>query len=86
VYPFLARVPASARFTPRPGEIAAVLTPPASALVDPARRRTELFLSPGWPQPRRAECVDVDGHLLWGLTLRLLDMVLPRLLAGGWQV
>jgi 8-oxo-dGTP pyrophosphatase MutT (NUDIX family) len=86
VYPFLARVPAGARFTPRPGEIAGVLTPLASTLVDPARRRTELFSFPSWPQPQRSECVDVDGHLLWGLTLRLLDTVLPRLLAGGWQV
>lgn len=86
VHPFLARVPAGARWRPRPGEIAAVVTPLARTLADPARRRTEMLSFPTWPQPRAAECVDVDGHLLWGLTLRLLDTVLPRLLAGEWEV
>lgn len=86
VHPFLARVPANARWRPQPGEIAAVVTPLASALADPARRRTRVLSFPTWPQPRPAECVDVDGHLLWGLTLRLLDTVLPRLLAREWAV
>jgi len=86
VHPFLARVPATARWRPMPGEITAVVTPLARALADPTRRRTEMLSFPTWPQPRPAECVDVDGHLLWGLTLRLLDTVLPRLLAGEWTV
>ena len=86
VHPFLARVPAGARWRRRPGEISAVVTPLASTLADPARRRNELFAFPTWPQPRMAECVDVDGHLLWGFTLRLLDTVLPRLLAGEWEI
>ena len=30
--------------------------------------------------------IDVDGHVLWGMTLRLLDELLPRLLAGEWAI
>jgi 8-oxo-dGTP pyrophosphatase MutT (NUDIX family) len=86
VHPFLARVPAGARWRPRPGEIAAVVTPLARTLADPTRRRTEMLSFPTWSRLRPAECVDVDGHLLWGLTLRLLDTVLPRLLAGEWAI
>ena len=39
-----------------------------------------------WPEPLRAVCVPVETHLLWGLTLRLLDGVGPRLLAGEWEL
>jgi len=28
----------------------------------------------------------VEGHLLWGLTLRILEPVLPRALAGEWLI
>jgi 8-oxo-dGTP pyrophosphatase MutT (NUDIX family) len=86
IHPFLAQVPANARWRPRPGEITAAVTPLASVLADPARRRTEVLSFPTWPAPRPVECVDIDGHLLWGLTLRLLDTVLPRLLAGEWPL
>ena len=30
--------------------------------------------------------IDVEGHVLWGMTLRLLDDLVPRLLAGEWDV
>jgi hypothetical protein len=42
---------------------------------------------PAWPEDRIVACVEVTGgHLLWGLTLRILDPVLPRLLAGEWAI
>ena len=30
--------------------------------------------------------IDVEGHVLWGMTLRLLDDLVPRLLASEWVV
>jgi len=34
-----------------------------------------------WPEPRRVQCVELeDGYLLWGLTQRLLEPLLPKLL------
>jgi hypothetical protein len=27
-----------------------------------------------------------DGRLVWGLTLRLLDPLVPRLLGGEWDI
>jgi hypothetical protein len=41
---------------------------------------------PSWSEPRLTDCVEVNDHLLWGFTLRVLDAVVPRLLAGTWQV
>ena len=32
------------------------------------------------------EGIDVEGHVLWGMTLRMLDDVVPRLLAGEWPL
>lgn len=86
VHPFVARVPADVVWRPRAGEIDGVVTPRVADVADPDLRREEELSSPGWPEPRVAECVPVEGRRLWGLTLRLLDGVAPRLLAGEWEV
>jgi 8-oxo-dGTP pyrophosphatase MutT (NUDIX family) len=86
VHPFLARVRAPERWSLAAGEITRVLTPPVRTLADPAARSEAVLSFPSWPEPQRVECIPLDGHVLWGLTLRLLDAVLPRLLAGEWIV
>ena len=87
VHPYLARVRPPVRWRFAPGEIAGVVTPLVRTLADPAARREQLFSFPSWPEPRRVDCIPLeDGHLLWGLTLRLLDAVVPRLLAGEWGI
>ena len=65
-------------------EIVGVLTPSARAL-DPTARGMLPFSSLRFPS-RSSYGIDVDGHVLWGLTLRLLDDLVPRLLAGEWDV
>jgi len=56
-------------------------------LADPSLRREQLLSFPSWPEPRRLECLELDdGYLLWGLTLRLLEPLLPRLLSGEFAI
>ena len=87
VHPFLARVPPQPEWQGASGEITGVVTPAVRALTDPASRREQRMSFPTWPEDRIVECVEVTGdHLLWGLTLRILDPVLPRLLAGEWAI
>jgi 8-oxo-dGTP pyrophosphatase MutT (NUDIX family) len=87
VHPYLALVATERAWRPRSDEIAGVVTPLVRALADPAARREELLSSPRWPESRRVAGVPLEsGHLLWGLTLRLLDPLLPRVLAGEWPV
>lgn len=86
VYAFVCRVPADTAWQPLPDEIAGVLTPCVGALGDPNARRTLPFASSRYPEPLLVEGVDVEGHVLWGLTLRLLDDIVPRLLGGDWDV
>ena len=86
VYPFLGRVPAAFDWRPQPTEVAALLMPSVAGLGDPARRGLHAFRSTYFPKPLEVEGIDVDGHVLWGMTLRMLDDLVPRLLAGEWDV
>jgi 2-polyprenyl-6-methoxyphenol hydroxylase-like FAD-dependent oxidoreductase len=86
VFPYLARIPARTRWQPQPGEIADILTPTVRSVADPQHRQQRVMSFPSWPEPRRIDCVEVNDHLPWGFTLRVLDAVIPQLLAGTWQV
>jgi 8-oxo-dGTP pyrophosphatase MutT (NUDIX family) len=86
VHAFVARVPHETVWRLDAAEIVGVLTPPVQMLTDPAVRATLPFTSRQFPDGLLVEGVDVDGHVLWGMTLRLLDDLVPRLLAGEWDV
>jgi 8-oxo-dGTP pyrophosphatase MutT (NUDIX family) len=86
VHPFLARVPADTSWRLQETEIVGILTPTARALADPTARAMMPFSSLRFSEPLLVDGIDVDGHVLWGMTLRLLDDALPRLLAGEWDV
>jgi 8-oxo-dGTP pyrophosphatase MutT (NUDIX family) len=87
VFPFLARVEPPKRWRLARGEVAAVATPLVHQLVDASSRHERLVSFPTWPEPRRVECVVLDdGHVVWGLTLRLLDSIVPRILGGEWRL
>lgn len=86
VHAFVGLVPGETAWHPREGEIVGVLTPAVATLADPESRRTLPFTSRQFPDGLLVEGIDVDGHVLWGMTLRLLDDLVPRLLAGEWKV
>jgi 8-oxo-dGTP pyrophosphatase MutT (NUDIX family) len=81
VHPFLAVVRPPAEWRLAPDEIAAVITPTLVALTA-AEARVEREL-----ESRLVECILLgEDPPLWGLTLRLLDPLLPRLLGGEWAL
>ena len=51
----------------------------------PRNRRELLFTSAHWPEGLLVDGIPVGDRVLWGMTLRLLDDVVPRLLAGEWE-
>ena len=65
-------------------EVADVVTPAVEELWDPALRRERLFTSARWPEGLLVDGIPVGDRVLWGMTLRLLDDLVPRLLAGEW--
>jgi nudix motif 8 len=63
-----------ARFAPRPGEVEDVFTLTLDALVDPARRATQVLGG------LRAPYFASGPHPIWGLTALILDEVLREVL------
>ncbi len=86
VHAFVARVPHDTVWRLDAAEIVGVLTPSVDLLADPAARATLPFTSQQFPDGLLVEGIDLEGHVLWGMTLRLLDDLVPRLLAGEWDV
>jgi 8-oxo-dGTP pyrophosphatase MutT (NUDIX family) len=86
VHPFLARVPGETAWRLQETEIVGILTPAARMLADRSARELLPFSSLRFQEPLLVDGIDVEGHVLWGMTLRLLDDTLPRLLAGEWDV
>ncbi len=86
VHPFLGRIAASPRFSVNRDEVVDVLTPTVEELWDPAIRREVLFTSSAWPEGLLVDGIPVGDRVLWGMTLRLLDDLVPRLRAGEWDV
>jgi 8-oxo-dGTP pyrophosphatase MutT (NUDIX family) len=81
VHPFLAVVRPPAEWRLASDEITGIITPTLAELVA-AEARAEREL-----EGRLVECVLVgEDPPLWGLTLRLLDVLLPRLLGGEWTL
>jgi 8-oxo-dGTP pyrophosphatase MutT (NUDIX family) len=85
VHPFLARIPANARWEINADEVTEVLTPAVEEMWDPEIRRELLFTSTRWPEGLLVDGIPIGDRVLWGMTLRLLDDVVPRLLAGEWE-
>jgi len=86
IFPFLARVQAPATWQFQAGEIAEVIEARVQDLVRPEVHATGLFQFAGGPDAAPAPFLRVGPYRLWGATLRILDPLLPRLLAGEWPV
>jgi 8-oxo-dGTP pyrophosphatase MutT (NUDIX family) len=85
VHAFLGRIPPSVQWRPNAEEVVEVLTPAVDELWDPEIRRELLFTSARWPEGLLVDGIPIGDRVLWGMTLRLLDDVVPRLLAGEWE-
>jgi 8-oxo-dGTP pyrophosphatase MutT (NUDIX family) len=85
VHPFLARVPADVEWRPSKAEVVEVLTPFVEDLGRADARQELLFTSAHWPEGLLVDGIPIGDRVLWGMTLRLLDDVVPRLLAGEWE-
>lgn len=87
ITPFLARLvtepPAWRR---QEKEIAEVLNVAVADLAREDLRGEETWKLPGWPGGRRVQFVRLGPHKLWGATYRILDPLIPRLLAGDWSI
>lgn len=79
VTPVIGRIPDGLAWTPDAREVAEVFAVPRAVLEDPANRGETMIHYAGWDGPRPFPCIRVEGRVIWGLTYRILERVLPRL-------
>jgi 8-oxo-dGTP pyrophosphatase MutT (NUDIX family) len=72
IYPFVAFSLTRPAFKPDPGEVAGLLEPPLSWLLNPASRRVERWDFPQGQGPRQVPFFDVLGFKVWGATAMIL--------------
>jgi 8-oxo-dGTP pyrophosphatase MutT (NUDIX family) len=86
IAPFLGRITPPPTWHFQPTEVAEVLHVPVRYLADPANAGRENWQLPGWPAPQLIDFWRVGPHHLWGATHRIVHALLPRLLAGEWEL
>jgi len=85
VFAFLGRIPDGVEWRPNREGVLGVLTRTVAEVWDPAMRCEHLFTNARWPEGLLVDGIPVGDRVLWGMTLRLLDDLVPRLLAGEWR-
>ncbi|WP_169748012.1 NUDIX hydrolase [Pseudonocardia acaciae] len=87
VWPFVARLRSvPARWRPAEREVADVLDVDVAEVAAPSARAEQEMHFASWDTTLRVPVRRIGRHVLWGLTLRILEPVLPRALAGEYQV
>jgi 8-oxo-dGTP pyrophosphatase MutT (NUDIX family) len=86
IAPFLARLAAPPSWRLQEREVAEVVELPVADLARPEARAEAVRAFPTWPAPRRIRLWRVGGLEVWGVTYRILEPLVPRLLGGEWPL
>lgn len=87
IAPFLGRIRRPEAWQWQTTEIDEVLEIPLRHLVDDTNHTQETWELAGWPGPRLVPFYRVGaGYQLWGASYRIIRPLIPRLLAGEWEV
>ena len=86
VLPFLARVAVPSRWSFATHEIAEIMDVSVAALARPEARGRMIEHLPQWPAPREIEFYRVGPYRMWGLTFRIVEPLIPRLMSGEWEL
>jgi 8-oxo-dGTP pyrophosphatase MutT (NUDIX family) len=86
VHPFLARIDPPAAWTLDPREVIEVIDAGVEEeLAPPEAHGWEMRREPAWDRAYSVQTLRLRGHVVWGLTYRILTALLPRLRAGEWH-
>jgi 8-oxo-dGTP pyrophosphatase MutT (NUDIX family) len=86
VFPFLARIVVPEQWQIAEREIAQILDVTLGDLTRPDSHDRMIERFPTWQKAEQVSFYRVGEHRLWGLSYRILQPVIPRLLAGEWDV
>jgi 8-oxo-dGTP pyrophosphatase MutT (NUDIX family) len=86
IAPFLARLTGPVPWRLQEREVAEAVELRVVELARPEVRAEEVRAFPTWPAPRRIQLWRVGRHEVWGVTYRILEPLVPRLLSGEWPL
>jgi 8-oxo-dGTP pyrophosphatase MutT (NUDIX family) len=86
VFPFLARIAVPDRWQIAEREIAAIVDVKLTELTRRDAHDKMIGRFPTWEKAQQVSFYRIGDHRLWGLSYRILQPVLARLLAGEWDV
>lgn len=86
VFPYLARITIPKEWRIAEREIAELVDVKLSDLTQPGAHDKMIERFPTWERAEQVPFYQVGEHRLWGLSYRILHPVIPRLLAGEWDV
>ena len=86
VFPYLARIAVPERWQMAEREIAEIIDVKLRDLTRPGAHDQMIDRFPTWEKAEQVSYYRVGGHRLWGLSYRILHPLIPRLVAGEWDV
>jgi 8-oxo-dGTP pyrophosphatase MutT (NUDIX family) len=86
VFPYLARIKMPGRWRIAEREIAELVDVKLRDLTLPRSHDKMIERFPTWERAEQVSFYRVGQHRLWGLSYRILRPVIPRLVAGEWDV
>ena len=86
VFPFLARIAVPDRWQIAEREIAAIVDVKLTDLTRRDAHDKMIGRFPAWEKAQQVSFYRIGEHRLWGLSYRILQPVLARLVAGEWNV
>jgi 8-oxo-dGTP pyrophosphatase MutT (NUDIX family) len=86
VFPYLARISVPDRWQIAEREIAEILDVKLEELIRPGAHDKMIDRFPTWERAEQVTFYRIGCHRLWGLSYRILQPVIPRLVAGEWDV
>jgi 8-oxo-dGTP pyrophosphatase MutT (NUDIX family) len=86
VFPFVARISIPKKWQIAEREIAEIVDVKLSDLTRPGAKDKMIDRFPTWQKAEQVSFYQVGPHRLWGLSYRILQPVIPRLVAGEWNV
>jgi 8-oxo-dGTP pyrophosphatase MutT (NUDIX family) len=86
IYPFLGRITPADQWSFDQREVAEVIEVAVEDLARPEAYGESLEKFPQYPDPIRICYYQVGPHRLWGASYRIVTPLLPRFIAGEWDV
>lgn len=86
VFPYLARITVPDRWQIAEREIAQIVDVKLRDLTQPDAHDKMIERFPTWQKAQQVPFYRIGEHRLWGLSYRILQPVIPRLVAGEWDV